>query len=151
MMNTLQHSKGRQRQEKFKTKGQSLVEFAMVIPLFLLFIFGAFDLGRLFYYKIVFTNAAREGAHYFFANPKDQFNGFADTIAVVLEEADKSDVDFIAPEDITIVCLDEGIPLSGCPRGATVSVTVSQDIPLGLIGLFIQTPTITGKANMLIP
>lgn len=123
----------------------------MLIPLLLLFVFGIFDLGRLFYYKIVFTNAAREGAHYLFAHPNDKGSSFSGTIAAVMDEADKSEVDILGAEDITIVCIDDVIPYNSCDRGSTASISVSQEIQLGLIGLFIQTPTITGTANMLIP
>lgn len=45
-----------------RTVGQALVEFALVIPLFLLLLMAVFDLGRaVFAYNSV-TNAAREGA-----------------------------------------------------------------------------------------
>ncbi len=43
-------------------RGQSLVEFAMVLPLFLLLLFSIVDFGRAFYTWLVVTNAAREGA-----------------------------------------------------------------------------------------
>ena len=42
--------------------GQSLVEFAMVLPLFLVLLFALVDFGRAFYSWMVITNAAREGA-----------------------------------------------------------------------------------------
>jgi Flp pilus assembly protein TadG len=42
-------------------KGQSMVEFAMILPLLVLFIIGIFDLGRAFFAYIAITNAAREG------------------------------------------------------------------------------------------
>ena len=42
--------------------GQSLVEFAMVLPLFLVLLFGLVDFGRAFYSWMVITNGAREGA-----------------------------------------------------------------------------------------
>jgi len=42
--------------------GQSMVEFALILPLFVLFIVGIFDLGRAFFDFIAITNAAREGA-----------------------------------------------------------------------------------------
>jgi Flp pilus assembly protein TadG len=45
-----------------QARGQSLVEFALVIPVFLLLLIGVFDLGLgVFSYNSV-TNAAREGA-----------------------------------------------------------------------------------------
>ncbi len=47
-----------------KGRGQSLVEFALVLPLLALIVLGALDLGRAFFTLIVITNAAREGARY---------------------------------------------------------------------------------------
>ena len=43
-------------------QGQSMVEFALILPLFVLFIVGIFELGRAFFAFIAITNAAREGA-----------------------------------------------------------------------------------------
>lgn len=43
-------------------RGQSLVEFALILPAFLLLVVAALDLGRLFYAQMTITNAAREGA-----------------------------------------------------------------------------------------
>lgn len=42
--------------------GQSLVEFAMVLPFFLVLLFALVDFGRAFYTWLNVTNAAREGA-----------------------------------------------------------------------------------------
>ncbi|HOT98225.1 MAG TPA: TadE/TadG family type IV pilus assembly protein [bacterium] len=42
--------------------GQSLVEFALVIPIFLLVLFGIIEFGRLWETMNVMTGAAREGA-----------------------------------------------------------------------------------------
>lgn len=43
-------------------KGQSLVEFALVIPVFLLLLFGIVEFGRAWEMMNVATSAAREGA-----------------------------------------------------------------------------------------
>ncbi len=43
-------------------RGQALVEFALVIPLFLLMMVALFDLGRAVFAYNTLTNAAREGA-----------------------------------------------------------------------------------------
>lgn len=45
-----------------KAKGQSLVEFALVLPILLLVIFGLFDLGYAVFIKNMISNATREGA-----------------------------------------------------------------------------------------
>ena len=43
-------------------RGQALVEFALIIPLFLVLLVGLFDLGRAVFAYNTLTNAAREGA-----------------------------------------------------------------------------------------
>ena len=45
-----------------RSRGQGLVEFALVIPIFLLLLFGLIDAGRLVYQSSVISQAAREGA-----------------------------------------------------------------------------------------
>jgi hypothetical protein len=42
--------------------GQTLPEFALALPIFLLVVFGVFDAGRLVYTNSVLSQAAREGA-----------------------------------------------------------------------------------------
>lgn len=42
--------------------GVALVEFALVLPMVLLFLLGISDFGRAIYYKNTLENAAREGA-----------------------------------------------------------------------------------------
>jgi Flp pilus assembly protein TadG len=42
-------------------KGQSLVEFALVVPLLLLLVIGIFEFGRAWMTKNIMTGAAREG------------------------------------------------------------------------------------------
>ena len=42
--------------------GQTLVEFALVLPVFLLVVFGLLDVGRLVYINSSLSQAAREGA-----------------------------------------------------------------------------------------
>ena len=44
------------------SRGQSLVEFALILPVFLLILFGLFDLGRAVYGWSTINNAAREAA-----------------------------------------------------------------------------------------
>ena len=51
--------------------GQSLVEFALILPLFMLIIFGIFDLGRAIYAYSALHNSAREGARYGAVHPCD--------------------------------------------------------------------------------
>lgn len=45
-----------------RSRGQSLVEFAFVLPIFLLMLFGLVDIGRFVYLNSTLSQAAREGA-----------------------------------------------------------------------------------------
>lgn len=51
------------------TRGQTLVEFALIIPIFLFLAVVIFDFGRGVYYYSAIHNAAREGARYGVVNP----------------------------------------------------------------------------------
>ena len=52
-------------------RGQNLVELALVLPVFMLFLLGILDLGRLLYAADVVANCAREGARYGRVSPDD--------------------------------------------------------------------------------
>ena len=54
-----------------KEKGQSLVEFALVLPVLLIILSGVLDLGRLYYVYVVLTDSASEGVAYAISNPPD--------------------------------------------------------------------------------
>ena len=49
---------------KRRTRGQGLVEFALVLPVLLLFIFGIIEFARIFYSWLIVTNAVRTGERY---------------------------------------------------------------------------------------
>ena len=51
------------KKKKFRCqRGASAVEFAIVLPLLLVFVFGIIEFGILLYDKAIITNASREGA-----------------------------------------------------------------------------------------
>lgn len=54
-----------------RERGQSLVEFSLVIPLFLMMIAGIVDFGMLLYSNMTAINAAREGARLSVTYPGD--------------------------------------------------------------------------------
>src|SRR6187401_3174558 len=54
--------RGRRNPSTRRDRGQALMEFALVIPLFLLLMVALFDLGRAVFAYNTLTNAAREGA-----------------------------------------------------------------------------------------
>lgn len=54
-----------------KSRGQSLVELAVALPILLLLMLGTLDLGRMFFDYIEMRNAVREGAAYAARFPTD--------------------------------------------------------------------------------
>jgi Flp pilus assembly protein TadG len=49
-------------------RGATAIEAALVLPVVILFLFGILEYGRYLMFLQVFTNAAREGAHYALAH-----------------------------------------------------------------------------------
>src|SRR5213080_5493143 len=81
----------------FSRKGQAIVETALLLPILMLLVMGTADLGRVFYYSIAVTNAAREAARqgtYF--DPISNSNAY-DTYDLVLAAA-RNEV----PADVTL-------------------------------------------------
>ena len=54
--------------------GQAMVEFALVLPVFLLILCGIIDFGWLFYNQLSLNNACREGARYAVVNTAEDAN-----------------------------------------------------------------------------
>jgi PKD repeat protein len=52
-----------------RSRGQSLVELVLILPVLLLMVMAALDMGRLFMGWVVLNNAARVGANYAALNP----------------------------------------------------------------------------------
>lgn len=74
-----------------------MVETALLLPILMLLVMGSSDLGRVFYYSIAVTNAAREGARQgTYYDPISNSNVY-DTYSAVLAAA-RQDV----PGDVTL-------------------------------------------------
>jgi len=52
-----------------RPRGQSVVEFALILPVMLILLAAAIDMGRLFYSYVAVENAAKEGAFFGSRNP----------------------------------------------------------------------------------
>lgn len=118
--------------------GQALVELALVLILLLLLIVGVADFARAFYFYIVITNSAREGARY-----ASHFPHYADGIRqATRDEAPVSD-EFLEARDIHILILIDPEPPPGAlpddvgvaQPGDNIQVGVECDIPTFIGGL----------------
>ena len=108
------------------TLGQSVVEFALVLPVFLLFFAAALDLGRVFYANITLNNAAREGAFqaaitpalYVENQPCDQATN---RVVCRIQNETSGSMIAIAPTDIDVNC---SVPGCADAPGSLVTVEV---------------------------
>jgi Flp pilus assembly protein TadG len=102
---------------------QALVEFALILPLLLVLIIGAMDLGRVFYIKIVLTNAAREGANYLSRNPADGAAGYTNTLNAISTEGNSSGVTITSDEV-------DWTGTNCCAVGSPVVITIEKVVDL---------------------
>ena len=126
-----------------RTRGQSVVEFALVLPIMLLLLAGAIDLGRLFYAYVAVENAAKEGALFGARSPLCDDAGNTNcgdpnnVIWHVRNEATNIGAQFAT----TVACRTPAgalvAPINDCLDGYTYQVTVSY--PFQLI-----TPILSG-------
>jgi Flp pilus assembly protein TadG len=63
-------------------RGQGLVEFALIVPLFLVLLFGMIEFGRAWMTKNILTGAAREAVRVFAVTPAPYDNAAAISRAV---------------------------------------------------------------------
>ena len=103
--------------QRNRMRGQSLVEFALIVGVLSLIFLGLFDLGRVYNGYIVITNCAREGARYGSMHPDDP----AGIRNRAIREADNS--------GIVLTADDVGIDTTG-GSGDPIAVTVEYDFLL---------------------
>jgi hypothetical protein len=120
----------RRRREKGEKgqKGQALVEFALLVPIFLILMFAIVDFGMGFYSWITVTNSAREGARI----------GAVQASTTEIEERVKATADLINEDDnmtVTVGCgpWSDPPPTDPCPSQQGESVVVKVDYKYDLI------------------
>ena len=59
------------KRDKRHNRGQSLVEFALIVPIFLVLLFGMLEFGRAWMTKNILTGAAREAVRLYAVVPYD--------------------------------------------------------------------------------
>jgi|GEM_PF-896490 len=144
--------------ERAHYPGQSLVEFALILPLFVLFIIGVFELGRAFFSYIAITNAAREGARVVTFWPGK--TEISDVISAVNTEIGTSPVVDVSNIDSIVIACGSGNPmavvttdaaLKACPSDKPVRVTVTYDFDLILQFFFSSPMMLVRSAEMMVP
>lgn len=97
-----------------RTKGQGLVEFALILPILLLVVVGTIEVARIFLIYVNVSNAAREASRYGMVNPTDTtgINNLATTSLLwmpagsvnigILYDRGPGTATFTNPEDVTV-------------------------------------------------
>ncbi len=106
-----------------KRLGSSLIEMALVMPLFILILDGCIEFGIIFYNKAVITNASREGARYGIVLRDPSYATSAQIIAYTKTYCDDNLITFNPKPPSVSVTIKSS---SSSPKfGDTLSVTVS--------------------------
>lgn len=122
-------------------RGAAAVEFALVLPLLVLIVFGVIDFGRAINAQITLTQAAREGAR-----------------ALALGQANyqtRAQDAAIGLSGLTVTPLPDGNGVKGCPAGsqqngddAVVQVTYTFTFITPVGSIFGPTKTLTAEGVM---
>jgi len=119
-------------------RGQAVVEFALVLPLLLLLVFGVTEFGRAWMTKNILTSAAREGCRVACVTDPD-----IDAVNARVQEVCAAGR--VTPATVTVAGPD---PLDISRR---ITVTVQTDfqvIPGNILGTFSGTIPMTATAVM---
>jgi Flp pilus assembly protein TadG len=96
--------------------GSQIVEFALSVPVLVLFVIGIFDFSGALALKHKLTNAAREGARVAAADPATDFN---DALPVSVSDAFQAVDNYLLSEQVN----DCGLASAAAPAGALLQWT----------------------------
>ncbi len=136
------------RTRRASSRGQSLVELALIAPVFLILLMTAIDLGRLLYSQITITNAAKEAVLVASQGGTWQTNApCSDTNTVMCGALTEADGGFVIVEQ-TRVTLSPATcdPNATYPSGGPPTVAVEVSSPFNLL-----TPISWGKVLIMLP
>src|SRR5690242_6580816 len=126
---------------KTRTRGQSLVELALILPVFMLFFAAVLDLGRIAAAQVAVENAAREGAMQAADTPTDfdsttgcPAGGATNKIYCRIKLESSGGVS-ISPTDVSVTCNPVDCS-SGIGNTVTVRVNGHFRLLTPLMGVF---------------
>lgn len=99
-------------ERKRSLRGNAMIEFALILPIFMIILVGIIDISILLYDKTVITNASREGARY----------------GVLVRSPTYASVSSIVSYTKSY-CADRLISFSNSPPEVTVTATPSSSPP----------------------
>jgi len=129
-----------------KQRGQALVEFALVIPIFVLLLFGLLDVGRLVYVNNAVAQGAREGARWGAVQGRSATASDRTTVgnrAISLLAAVPAPV-------ASVTCERDGASVATCRTNDVLVVRLQSSVGMltPVIGQIVGTVTVRGESRV---
>jgi Flp pilus assembly protein TadG len=128
-----------------RSRAQALVEFALILPILLILIIAAMDFGRMYYTKMVLTDAAREGASYYansaLCKTGCTFSACSSGLKAVVVEAGTSSGVQVVNSEITL-------PTTCGASGSSGSVTVTKSVTFMLQSFLKKIGLVNGALSL---
>lgn len=139
-----------------RNRGQSLVEFALVVPLFILMLFGLIDLGRYVYATNAMNQATREAARVGSVQGWAQDCGGASSRTVCIQNTTNGRMVGVPTTTVSSSCsrtVGTGpitVTADNCQPGDVLSVQASTSFSMltPVIGQMLGTVTVHGQAQI---
>ena len=130
-----------------RARGQSLVEFALTLPIFLLVVFGLIDLGRAVYVNNSLAEAARDGARYGSVQARTWNESRRDSV----EDWILGRLDAVPDATATVACAESRADY-GCTVEDILTVTVTSNVEMitPIIGQIIGPLSLEGRSQAIV-
>jgi hypothetical protein len=130
-------------------KGAAVVEFAVVVPLLLVLVFGIIEFGVLIYNKAMITNASREGAREGILFRDDRSGLEVDIDTTISNYLAGTLITFGTPNDHEWDSIPPRGNLPSLNSGDHLTITIEYDYDFLLVPAFIQEigPSVTLSAT----
>jgi Flp pilus assembly protein TadG len=123
-----------QKRKLRSSRGQTLLEFALVVPVFLMLVFAVIDFGHLFYVQMSLENAVRQAGRYattgnHLADPKNKGQNLS-RVNSIIQTVQQAAMGLNVPSNsITVSSVGGGAGSAGGP-GDTVTVSINTGVPM---------------------
>jgi Flp pilus assembly protein TadG len=133
-----------------RSRAQALVEFALVVPFFLLLVFGIIEAGRFIFYYETLSNSTREGARYAIVNGANTIGCPSGPPAPGSSACDASGANVVARVRQSAIGLPNAItvtPIWTPDNGRGSTVNVAAQMTYRVLVPLVPIPDITVKAE----
>lgn len=129
-------------------KGQAMAEFALVLPIFLLILFGIIDGGRMVFTNNHLAEAAREGSRW------GSVQGRSTTVAgrqMIVDET-IARINGVPAPDVTVSCERNESAIANCQSGDILIVRVESGFQLvtPFLGNLLGQPTLSAQSKVMV-